>query len=56
MTTEQLLAALAQISDRIDAAFDEDADNYAVDKHLCLEQVGDAVTDLIARIEETDTP
>jgi hypothetical protein len=48
MTTPEILAALVQISDRIDAAFDEAGDKYATDRHACLEQVGDRITGLMA--------
>ena len=53
MTTAEILAALSQISDRIDAAFDEAGDKYATDKHACLEQVGDQVSALIEAIHAT---
>jgi hypothetical protein len=52
MTTEQIFAALVQISERIDAAFAEDADRYTADKHATLEQVGDEITDLMTGIQE----
>ena len=51
MTGPEILSALRGIKSRIDEAFDEDADKWARDKHLALEDVESKVDDLIARIE-----
>jgi hypothetical protein len=53
MSTEQIVAALAAIGDRIEACFDQDADKYTADKHATLEQVGDSINALITRIQES---
>ncbi|MFG1997704.1 NUDIX domain-containing protein [Spirillospora sp. NPDC048911] len=55
MTTQQITAELAQITDRIAASFDESADKWTADKHLTLEDIEQRLLTLMERIE-ANTP
>lgn len=51
MNEQEILVALRDIKARIDRAFDESADKWMRDKQLALEEVDQAVDDLIDRLE-----